>query len=85
MDSDFAKEISKKYCKRFGCIAIEQGFITPEQLKEALAEQVDDEVSNKPHRVLGIILFEKGWLTSEQIETVLIELFKLEKGLPEGS
>lgn len=81
MDNDLAREISKKYCTRFGCIAIERRFITPEQLKEALAEQVEDEVSNKPSRVLGIILFEKGWMSSEQIETVLMELFKYEKGL----
>ncbi len=31
------KEISKKYCTRFGVIAVGKGFVTADQLKEALA------------------------------------------------
>ncbi len=61
------------YCRRFGQIAVERGYITPEQLKEALAEQVDDDLAGKPHRVLGNILFEKDWLTARQVESVLDE------------
>ncbi len=80
-NNDFDKTLSQKYCPRFGRLAVEKGFITPEQLKEAVTEQIDDNISGRPHRVIGTILFEKGWLTSEQLEGVLIELFKYEKAL----
>ena len=73
--SESDAERSKKYCKRFGTIAVELGFITPEQLKQALSEQVDDNLANNPHRVLGVIFFEKGWMNYRQIEVVLNELF----------
>lgn len=62
-----------EYCKRFGQIAVERGFITPKQLKEALSEQVDNDLAGKPHRVLGDILFEKAWMTARQVEIVLDE------------
>lgn len=64
---DFAVE----YCRRFGQVAVERGFITPEQLKEALVEQVDDDLTRKRHRSLGDILFEKNYMTASQIEAVL--------------
>ena len=79
MADDVDKELSAKYCYRFGMIAAELKFITPEKVKEAMAEQVDDNLSNRPHRLLGRILLEKGWMTAPQIETVLNELFKRER------
>ena len=60
-------------------IAVDKGFVTADQLKEALAEQADDNLSNKPHRLIGRIFFDKGWMTDERIDTVLSELFKLGK------
>ncbi len=80
-NNDIDKTLSQKYCPRFGRLAVEKGYITAEQLKEAVSEQIDDNVSGKPHRVIGTILFEKGWLTNEQLEIILIELFKYEKTL----
>lgn len=62
-----------QYCRRFGQVAVERGFITPEQLKEALSDQVDDDLAKKRHRLLGDILFEKGRLTANQIDAVLDE------------
>lgn len=62
-----------EYCRRFGQVAVERGFITPEQLKEALAEQVDDDLNKKRHRLLGEILFDKNWMTANQVEAVLDE------------
>ena len=59
------------YCRRFGQVAVERGFITPERLKEALGEQVDDDLANRRHRLLGEILFERNWMTVDQIESVL--------------
>ncbi len=76
MGNDIDKELSEKYCPRFAKIAVDKGFITVQQAKEALAEQMDDNLSNKPHRLIGRILLEKGWLTALQVETVLNDLFK---------
>lgn len=64
-----------EYCRRFGQVAVERGFITPELLKEALAEQVDDDLAKKRHRLLGDILFEKNCMTAKQIQAVLDEMF----------
>lgn len=76
MEIRFDKEVKTKYSPRFGKIAVDMGFITAEQLKLALASQVDDEVSGNPHRVIGSIFFERGWMTYQEIEQVLKELFK---------
>jgi len=76
MGNDIEKELSEKYCPRFAKIAADKGFITVDQAKEALAEQMDDDLSNKPHRLIGRILLEKRLLTSFQIEIVLNELLK---------
>lgn len=64
-----------EYCKRFGQIATEKGYVTPEQLKEALSEQVDDDLANRPHRLLGAIFFMRNWMDAKQIETVMNEMF----------
>jgi len=76
MTKDLEKELSEKYCPRFAKIAVDKGFITAEQAKKALAEQMDDDLDNKPHRLIGRILLEKGLLTALQIETVLNDLLK---------
>jgi hypothetical protein len=57
--------------KRFGTIAIDMGFITPDQLVEALTIQVRDNILNKAHRKIGEILVEQGWMTEEQQREVL--------------
>lgn len=74
MEDNIDKDISKKYCSRFGVISVSKGFVTAEQLKTALIEQADDNISERPHRLIGRIFFEKGWMTDEQIDTVLNEL-----------
>ena len=76
MEERFERGITKKYSPRFGKIAVDMGFITTEQLKSALSEQVDDEIYGNPHRVIGSIFFEKGWMTYQEIEKVLKELLK---------
>ena len=73
------KEFANKYCQRFGYLEVEMGFATAKQIKDALSEQVEDDLSNKPHRLMGRILLDKGWITPEQIEKVLNELFKTEE------
>ncbi len=60
-----------RYIKRFGAVAIEKGYITIEQLIEALAIQVKDEVENESHRLLGSILFEQDIITGDQLQEVI--------------
>ncbi len=74
MEDSIDKDISKKYCSRFGVISVNKGFVTADQLKEALTDQADDNISGRPHRLIGRIFFEKGWMTDEQIDMVLNEL-----------
>ncbi len=73
------KKIAHIYLPRFGEIAVELGFITVEQLKEALSEQVDNYFAHKPSRLLGEIFLDKGWMTIKQIEIVLRKYVKHEK------
>ncbi len=76
MGNDVNKELSEKYCPRFAQVAVEKGFVTSEQAKKALSEQMDDNLSNKPHRLIGKVFLDKGWLTPLQIEIVLNDLFR---------
>lgn len=70
-----AKGPLSEYCRRFGQISIERGYVTSEQLKVALFEQVDDDLEHRPHRILGAIFFARNWMTAKQIEDVLNEMF----------
>jgi hypothetical protein len=63
-----------EYDKRFGNIAIEKGFITPEQLIDALNIQIIGEIKDGKHRLIGQILLKMNHMTLEQIEEVLADL-----------
>ncbi len=75
MTKDF-NGIEKEYRPRSGQIAVELGFITKAQLKQAINEQVDDDLSYSPHRFLVEIFLDKGWINREQVDIILDELFK---------
>ncbi len=77
MNDIYDMNSDEKYAVRFGQVAIDQGFITREQLQEALLEQfANDPYSRlRPRKLIGEILFEKGWMTLHQIDLVLKELF----------
>ena len=64
------------YEKRFGIIAIERGFISPEELIEALKVQVSEEIEIGKHRLLGEILLYQDRITARQIDEVVKTLFK---------
>lgn len=64
-----------KHCERFATIAVTRGFVTAEQAKAALLEQLESDLAKQRHKLIGSILFEKGWITVGQIDTVLNELF----------
>lgn len=59
------------FCPRFGMLAIEMGFVTVDQIREAMAEQVEHDLAEKVHRLLGTILVDRGWMTLREVEMVL--------------
>ena len=61
--------------KLFGEIALEERFVTPEQLLEALTTQARDKVEARPERLLGQILLELGYLSETQVSSVLDILY----------
>ena len=62
------------YEKRFGNIAIKKGFISPQQLIEALNLQVEEEIKNGRHRLIGQILFDLNYMTTEQIQMTIEQI-----------
>ena len=62
--------------KRFGVIAVEKGFITNEQLFDAMRIQVEEDLEGKTHTLIGVILVRLGYLTHEQTEEILLEMRK---------
>lgn len=61
----------EKLDKRFGAIAIQKGFITLEQLLEAMKVQIVEDLEDAEHRLVGQILWERGYISTEQIKEVL--------------
>ena len=59
---------------RFGVVAVKSGFISPEQLIEALKTQVLDELNGNGRRLIGKVLYEKGYITMPQIAEVLVSM-----------
>jgi len=78
MANEVDKQLSRKYCPRFGQIAVEKGYVTSEQVKQAVSEQIDDDMADRPHRLIGRIFLDNGNMNPQQIEMVLHELFKRE-------
>jgi len=74
MPNDNTTKLSKKNDPRFGQIVVEKNFVTSEQVKQALQEQVEGNFVQKPQRQLGRILLEKGWMNDKQVEAVLVEI-----------
>jgi aspartate 1-decarboxylase len=57
--------------KRFGAVAIDKGFISLEQLFEAMKIQITENTQGAEHRLIGQILWEKGYINTQQINEVL--------------
>jgi hypothetical protein len=62
--------------KRFGIFAVEKGFVTADQVIEALKTQVIEDLEKGRHRLIGRILLEKGLITLSQIDSVLESIGK---------
>lgn len=60
-----------KFVKRFGTVAVEKGFITPENLYEAVKIQILENLDSYDHRLIGQILLKLGHIDTEQIKEVL--------------
>ena len=57
--------------KRFGTIAVENAFISLDQLLEAMRIQLTEDTEGKKRRLIGQILFDLGYMTFDQIDEVL--------------
>lgn len=78
VENDIMQELSQKYNPRFGQISVEKGFASSEQVKQAVLEQIDDNLAKKPHRFIGRIMLDRGWLNAQQVDEILNELFRNE-------
>jgi hypothetical protein len=63
--------LEARFERRFGDVAIYKGFITLEQLIDAMTIQIKDEAEKGSHRLLGEILVDMGALNIVQVEEVL--------------
>jgi hypothetical protein len=59
------------FVKRFGTVAVEKEFITPENLYTAIKVQIMENFDSYNHRLIGQILVKLGYMTTEQLEEVL--------------
>ena len=56
---------------RFGVIAVQKGFVTPEQVVDALALQAKEFFSTGKHRLIGEILMDQGLLDPQQLDEII--------------
>ena len=59
--------VEKMSNNRFGALAIQKGFITEEQLVEAMAMAIELDTERANHRTIGSILYNMGYMTIDQI------------------
>lgn len=57
--------------RRFGVTAVQEGFLTQDQLLGALSAQVIDDLEGRPHRLIGETLCDQGAMTLAQRDEVL--------------
>jgi len=63
--------------KRFGIIAVEKGFVSADNVMEALKVQVTEDLSKGEHRLIGRIFFEQNLLTLSQLNQVLTAMERI--------
>ncbi|MEW6667140.1 MAG: hypothetical protein AB1512_18205 [Thermodesulfobacteriota bacterium] len=66
--------LETRFEPRFGEAAVTRGFLTVEQLIQAMSVQVRDEVLNGRHRLLGEIVTELGLMDAEEVKQVLKDI-----------
>lgn len=60
--------------KRFGMVAVDNDYISKDQLQQALRAQIDENIENNSHKLIGSILMELGYLDEEQTNKILLAL-----------
>jgi predicted RNA-binding Zn-ribbon protein involved in translation (DUF1610 family) len=65
--------------KRFGYFSIKKGFITEEQLIEAMKIQISNEQKGDESAPIGEIMKEMGFITDEQIDEVIHDIMHFER------
>ena len=63
--------LKRSAAKRFGTIAVEKGFVTPDQLETALRIQSQENRRLGRHRLIGQILVSLGFLNGSQVDEIL--------------
>ena len=71
MANEVDRELSEKYCARFAEIAVKKEFINSDQAKEAIAEQMDDDLAGGEIGIEGV---RQGGVESGSIDHVVLEL-----------
>lgn len=66
-----AKKDGTRYECRFGTVAIKKGFITKDELLEAIGAQIDMEINDLEANFIGTILYSLGYMSLEQISEVV--------------
>lgn len=69
-------EILEPYEKRFGYFVVQKGFVTQQQLLEAMDIQITEELGNGKLRLIGEVLFDLDYMSLEQIDEALGLLMK---------
>ena len=62
--------------KRFGTLAIEKGFVSLDQVIEALTIQARENIESRTWRPIGKILVQLGYLVDEQIKEIVEAKFE---------
>ena len=65
---------NQEYKKGFGTMAIDLGYITKEQLIEAMEIQIKENLETRNHRHIGTILKDLGHMDLRKIEKILKEM-----------
>ena len=69
--------MDKEYLEyRFGFIAVNKGFVTPEQVSKVLGVQVEENVLAEKHRKTGEIMVDMGFMNTSQVDEVLEQMSK---------
>jgi hypothetical protein len=59
---------------RFGIIAVNKGFVTPEQVVKAFETQLAEDLSKGGHKPIGQILLDRELITRAQLDEILQDL-----------
>ena len=69
--------VEERFESQFGTLAVEKGFITLDQLIDAIQMQLQENIESGNCRFIGSILFDHKLITIPQIDSVLSTLGKI--------